>query len=68
MDRLIDAMKTEMDTPKRNALIRSAFLKLHEGAYLIPLHRQMLPWAMRSGVQVVHTPWNALNLRWVKMD
>lgn len=68
VDRLIDAMKTEMDTPKRNAMIRSAFLKLHEGVYLIPLHRQMLPWAMRSRVQVVHTPWNALNLRWVKMD
>jgi peptide/nickel transport system substrate-binding protein len=68
VDRLIDAMKTEMDTPKRNAMIRDAFLKLHQGAYLIPLHRQMLPWAMREGVHVVHTPWNALNLRWVKMD
>lgn len=68
LDRLIDAMKTEMDTPRRNAMIRSAFLKLHDGAYLIPLHRQKLPWAMRSRVQVVHTPWNALNLRWVRMD
>ena len=37
-------------------------------AYLIPLHRQMLPWAMRNGAQVVHTPWNALNLRRVRMD
>ncbi|MGA0611883.1 ABC transporter substrate-binding protein [Caldimonas sp. KR1-144] len=68
VDRLIDAIKTEMDAAKRNAMIRSAFLKLHEGAYLIPLHRQMLPWAMREGVQVVHTPWNAVNLRWVRMD
>jgi peptide/nickel transport system substrate-binding protein len=68
IDRLIDAMKTEMDTGKRNAMIRSAFMRLHEGAYLIPLHRQMLPWAMRKNVQVVHTPWNALNVRWVRMD
>ena len=68
VDKLIDAIKSEMDTPKRNAMIRSAFLKLHEGAYLIPLHRQMVPWAMRDGVQVIHTPWNALNLRWVQMD
>lgn len=68
LDALVDAVKTEMDVPKRNAQIRSAFLKLHEGAYLVPLHRQMLPWAMREGVQVVHTPWNALNLRWVKLD
>jgi peptide/nickel transport system substrate-binding protein len=68
VDNLIDAIKTEMDTAKRNAMIRSAFLKLHEGAYVIPLHRQMLPWAMRDGVQVVHTPWNSLNLRWVRLD
>jgi peptide/nickel transport system substrate-binding protein len=68
VDKLIDAMKSEMDTAKRNTMIRSAFRQLHEGAYLIPLHRQMLPWAMRDGVQVVHTPWNALNLRWVRMD
>jgi peptide/nickel transport system substrate-binding protein len=68
VDKLIDAMKSEMDTAKRNTMIRSAFRRLHEGAYLIPLHRQMLPWAMRDGVQVVHTPWNALNLRWVRID
>ena len=68
LDKLIDAMKTEMDTAKRNAMIRAAFVRLHEGAYLIPLHRQMLPWAMRDGVHVVHTPWNALNLRWVRME
>jgi len=57
-----------VDTGKRNALIRAAFMRLHEGAYLIPLHRQMLPWALRDGVQVVHTPWNALNLLWVRME
>jgi peptide/nickel transport system substrate-binding protein len=68
VDRLIDAMKTEMDAARRHAMIRSAFLRLHEGAYLIPLHRQMLPWAMRQGVHVVHTPWNQLNLRWVRME
>jgi peptide/nickel transport system substrate-binding protein len=68
LDGFIDAMKTEMDTTKRKAQIRSAFLKLHEGVNLIPLHRQMLPWAMRENVQVVHTPWNALNLLWVRMD
>jgi peptide/nickel transport system substrate-binding protein len=49
-------------------MLRSALVKLHEGVYLIPLHRQMLPWVMREGVQVVHSPWNALVLRWVRMD
>jgi peptide/nickel transport system substrate-binding protein len=68
VDKMIDAMKTEMDSAKRNAMIRAAFANLHEGTYLIPLHRQMLPWAMRENVQVVHTPWNSLTLRWVRMD
>jgi peptide/nickel transport system substrate-binding protein len=68
LDGFIDAMKTEMDPSRRQAQIRSAFLKLHEGVYLIPLHRQMLPWAMRENVQVVHTPWNYLNLLWVRME
>jgi peptide/nickel transport system substrate-binding protein len=68
IDQLIDAIKTEMDTARRDSMIRSALLKLRERVYLIPLHRQMLPWAMRSGVEVVHTPWNSLVLRWVKVN
>ncbi len=66
--RVIDAMKTEMGFTKHNAMIRSAFLRLHEGGYPIPLRRQMLPWAIRNGVEVLHRPWNGLNLRWVRMD
>jgi peptide/nickel transport system substrate-binding protein len=57
-----------MDTKRRNELIREALLRVREGVYVIPLHRQMLPWAMRRGVEVVHTPWNALNLPWVRAD
>lgn len=56
------------DFTKHNPMIRSAFLRLHEGGYPIPLHRQMLPWAMRNGVEVLHRPWNGLILRWVRMD
>lgn len=68
VDQLIDAIKTEMDTARRDSMIRSVLLKLREHVYLIPLHRQVLPWAMRRGVQVVHTPWNGLTLRWVQMN
>jgi peptide/nickel transport system substrate-binding protein len=66
VDRLIDAIKVEMNTVRRDELIRSAFIKLREGVYLVPLYRQMLPWAMRSNVEVVQTPWNTLVLRWVR--
>lgn len=67
VDRLIDGIKIEMDFEKRDEMIRQALTKLREGVFLIPLHRQMLPWAMRSNVNVVHTPWNSLVLRWVQV-
>jgi peptide/nickel transport system substrate-binding protein len=67
VDRLIDAIKTEMDASRREEMIRLTLLKLRDGVYLVPLHRQMLPWVMKSNVQVVPTPWNALELRWVRI-
>jgi len=68
VDRLIDAVKTEMDSVKRDAMINAAVRKLAEGVYLIPLHRQKLPWAMRRGVDVVHTPYNRLVLEWTRVE
>jgi len=34
---------------------------------VIPLHRQVIPWATRKGVQLVHRPNNQPNLTWVTM-
>lgn len=67
IDRLVDALKIEMDAAQRDAMIRSALIKLREGVYVVPLHRQMLSWAMRDNIDVVHTPWNALILRWIRI-
>jgi peptide/nickel transport system substrate-binding protein len=64
LDRLIDGIKTEMDSTRRDAMIRQALIRVRDGVYVIPLHRQMLAWAMRSHVDVVHTPYNGLVLRW----
>jgi peptide/nickel transport system substrate-binding protein len=54
LDQLIDAMKTEVDVPKRNALIREALLRIRDETLFIPLHHQMRPWAMRRNVDTVH--------------
>jgi peptide/nickel transport system substrate-binding protein len=54
LDRLIDAMKTETDTAKRNAMVREALLRVRDEAYVIPLHHQVRPWAMRANVTTVH--------------
>ncbi len=54
VDRLTDAMKTEVDVNKRNAMIKEALLRIKDEMLLIPLHHQMRPWAMKAGVTTVH--------------
>ncbi len=54
IDRLTDAMKTETDVAKRNALIKEALVRIRDEVFLIPLHHQMRPWAMKAGVTTVH--------------
>ena len=54
VDRLTDAMKTETDVAKRNAMINEALLRIKDETLLIPLHHQVRPWAMKAGVTTVH--------------
>ena len=54
VDKLIDAMKTEIDVAKRNALIREALVRVRDEVLVIPIHHQMRPWAMKAGVSTVH--------------
>jgi len=54
IDRLVDAMKSEMDPTKRNAMIRDALVRTRDEVLLIPLHHQLRPWAMKRGVDTVY--------------
>lgn len=54
VDRLVDAMKTETDVAKRNAMIREALVRTRDEVLAIPLHHQVRPWAMKAGVATVH--------------
>ncbi len=54
VDRLVDAMKTETDVAKRNAMIREALVRTRDEVLTIPLHHQVRPWAMKAGVSTVH--------------
>ncbi len=68
VDATIDALKTETDLKKRAALTREA-LSIHKADVgHIPLHHQVIPWAMRSGVSVVHRADNRLSVKWVKIN
>jgi peptide/nickel transport system substrate-binding protein len=67
-DALVDQIKVEIDQEKRNAYIVDA-LKIHNAEVAhIPLHHQVIPWAMRANVDVVHRADNRVEARWVKVN
>ncbi|NYT63739.1 ABC transporter substrate-binding protein [Alcaligenaceae bacterium] len=67
-DALIDKIKVEVDTQKRDAAIKKV-LAIHASEFgHIPLHDQVIPWAMRKNVNVVHRADNRLSADWVVID
>ncbi len=68
VDAIIDRVKTETDAAKRDADIHKA-LEIHAKEFgHIPLHDQVIPWAMRKNVSVIHRADNRLVADWVKVD
>ncbi|UXH80396.1 ABC transporter substrate-binding protein [Roseateles amylovorans] len=63
-DALAAASSIEADPKKREALIREVLAEFKAQIHLIPLHRQMIPWATRQNVTVQHRPDNWFELRW----
>jgi len=64
-DALAAQSSTEADPKKREALVKAALTELKESIAVIPLHRQVIPWAERSNVNTVHRPDNWLEVAWV---
>ena len=65
MDALLDAMRVEMDpATRRKIVVDTLALNLAEVSHL-PLHFQVIPWAMRSNISVTHRPDNYMTLNWV---
>ena len=54
VDKLVDAMKTETDVAKRNAMIREALVHTRDEYLFVPLHHQLRPWAMKANVTTLH--------------
>ena len=65
VDRAIDQAAGEMDDEKREVLLSSAAMRVRDQAFLIPLHRQIIPWAARAGMNVVHRTDNVLRMEWI---
>ena len=66
-DELIDMAEGEMDAKKRQDMIIKAMQMHHDEVLHIPLHLQVIPWASRAGVSVIHRPDNWLEVSWIKM-
>jgi peptide/nickel transport system substrate-binding protein len=68
MDRLVQAMRLELDPARRDALIRQALELYKSDVVHLPLHHQVIPWAMRGTVHVQHRADNQLEAKWVTVD
>ncbi|MFG6466502.1 ABC transporter substrate-binding protein [Roseateles sp. BYS87W] len=61
-DALAGASTVETDPKKREQLVKAALAEYRQQINIIPLHRQMIPWAMRANVRVQHSPNNWLHV------
>jgi peptide/nickel transport system substrate-binding protein len=68
LDALIDAASVEPNADKRREQIRQAIAEHNAQVHHVPLHRQMIPWAMRRNVSVQHRADNVLNFESVKIE
>jgi peptide/nickel transport system substrate-binding protein len=66
-DDLAAKSSVEADAAKRKELILAALTEWKDQVHTIPLHRQVIPWAARSNVNVVHRADNYFTWEWVSI-
>jgi peptide/nickel transport system substrate-binding protein len=66
-DAIAAQSSTEADPKKREELVKAALREWKEQVHTIPLHRQVIPWAARANVDVVHRADNYLTVEWVSV-
>jgi peptide/nickel transport system substrate-binding protein len=67
-DALAAASTVETDLKKRESLVKAALQSFREQVNIIPLHRQVIPWAMRREVSIPHSPNNFASMDWVTIS
>jgi peptide/nickel transport system substrate-binding protein len=68
LDGLVEAMKTEMDRNKRDAMMKEALTITRDEVLVIPLHHQMRPWAMKKNVTMTHNSNDAPKMYYVNVN
>ena len=68
MDVIVDRVKVETDLPVRNRFLGEGLQLSNDTVSHIPLHNQIIPWAMKKNVDLVHRPDNRLDWRLIKVN
>ena len=67
LDELAQASSKEPDPVKREQLVKAALREQKDQVLHLPLHRQLVPWAVRKNVDVVHRADNWVEFAWIRM-
>jgi peptide/nickel transport system substrate-binding protein len=68
MDALVERVKKEVDQTRRTELIEQALQLSHQDVSHIPLHNQLIPWAMKKNIDLYHRADNRIDMRGVKVN
>jgi peptide/nickel transport system substrate-binding protein len=68
LDAIIAGINTEVDTKKRDPMLREALTITRDQYYYVPLHHQLRPWAMKKNVTAVHNAVDRHEARYTKVD
>jgi peptide/nickel transport system substrate-binding protein len=68
MDVIVDRVKVETDLPVRNRLLTEGLQLSNDTVSHIPLHNQIIPWAMKKNIDLVHRADNRLDWRLIKVN
>jgi peptide/nickel transport system substrate-binding protein len=68
LDELTDLAAVETNPEKRKAMVTDALLAHKNEFNNLPLHRQVIPWAARSNVKVIHRADNWVEAAWANVE
>jgi peptide/nickel transport system substrate-binding protein len=68
MDVIVDRVKTETDLLVRNRFLTEGLQLSNDTVSHLPLHNQIIPWAMKKNIDVTHRADNRLDWRLIKVN
>jgi peptide/nickel transport system substrate-binding protein len=68
MDALVERTKKETNLKLRTELLTKALQLQNDDVAHIPLHNQVIPWAMKKNIDVIHRADNRLDWRFIKVN